>query len=226
MTFPGIRAWQMMMATLCCAGWTVAMAGGVALDTRNVPALHGDAKAGAGAAVTCVACHGAKGISPIPTFPHLAGQRAEYLYWKLVQFQREARTDSPMSTLAATLTEPVMRDLAAYFSALPPKSPLASADATDPGGTLYNDGDPARGVPPCQGCHGTAGSGHPLSEQAPRYRMFPVLQGQHAAYIAQRLEQFQSGKRRYTSSENIMAGVVHGLTAEDMRNLAAWLEGR
>ena len=34
-----------------------------------------------------------------------------------------------------------------------------SLEATARGGQLFFDGDPARGVPPCQGCHGPAGRG-------------------------------------------------------------------
>src|SRR6202051_2286361 len=50
--------------------------------------VHGDAAAGAKKATVCFACHGANGVSVAPTFPRLAGQRADYLYHRLVFFKR------------------------------------------------------------------------------------------------------------------------------------------
>jgi len=67
------------------------------LDLRRIEPLRGDAGAGKAKAVVCGACHGATGISPVPAFPNLAGQRAEYLYWQLVEFKREVRPESPMT---------------------------------------------------------------------------------------------------------------------------------
>src|ERR1700682_4973461 len=57
-------------------------------DLRHVEPVHGDAAAGAKKAIVCFACHGANGVSVAPTFPRLAGQRADYLYHRLVCFQR------------------------------------------------------------------------------------------------------------------------------------------
>ncbi|NCU95953.1 MAG: cytochrome c4, partial [Betaproteobacteria bacterium] len=34
----------------------------------------------------CAACHGAKGMSPIPTNPHLAGQHPAYIANQLANF--------------------------------------------------------------------------------------------------------------------------------------------
>ncbi|MCG8324889.1 MAG: cytochrome c4, partial [Thiotrichales bacterium] len=42
-------------------------------------AVAGDAAAGKEKASTCVACHGADGISPNDLWPNLAGQKAGYL---------------------------------------------------------------------------------------------------------------------------------------------------
>src|SRR6202521_567292 len=53
-------------------------------DLRQIEPIHGDASAGAQKATVCFACHGANGISVAPTFPRLAGQRADYLYHRLV----------------------------------------------------------------------------------------------------------------------------------------------
>ena len=67
------------------------------IDLRRIDALRGDADAGKAKAAVCGACHGPAGIAPVRAFPNLAGQHAEYLYWRLVEFKREARPDSPMT---------------------------------------------------------------------------------------------------------------------------------
>ncbi|HET7924611.1 MAG TPA: hypothetical protein VFL30_06915, partial [Rhodanobacteraceae bacterium] len=81
-----------------CA-WLAALLAGFAaqaesadfVDLRRIEPLAGDANAGKTKAAVCSACHGASGVAPTSMFPNLAGQRAEYLYWQLVEFQREAR---------------------------------------------------------------------------------------------------------------------------------------
>lgn len=37
---------------------------------------------------TCVACHGAKGVSVVPIYPNLAGQKEQYLVEQLKAFSR------------------------------------------------------------------------------------------------------------------------------------------
>ncbi len=201
----------------------------VLVDLRRVEAVQGDADAGRGKAAACIACHGADGISLVPMFPNLAGQHAEYLYWSLRAFQREARADSPMTAAVAALADTDLRDLAAYFASLPSipsKSTDAAGDAdAQRGGALYRDGDRTRGIPPCQGCHGSEGEGHPLADAAGAWRTYPALRGQHATYVVQKLADYRDGKHVLTSNDRLMRGVAQTLDEADARDIAAWLEG-
>ena len=63
----------------------------------------------------------------------------------------------------------------------------------------------------CAGCHGADGNGgaDPL---------WPRLAGQDPAYIAKQLADFKSGARK----DPIMAGMVAGLSAKDMRDIGAY----
>ena len=63
----------------------------------------------------------------------------------------------------------------------------------------------------CAGCHGADGNGgaDPL---------WPKLAGQDPDYIAKQLADFKSGARK----DPIMAGMVAGLSAADMRNIGAY----
>lgn len=195
------------------------------VDLRRIEPLQGDASAGKAKAAVCSACHGPAGISPAAIFPNLAGQRAEYLYWQLAEFKREARPESPMTSQVANLDDATLRDLAAWFASLP-ATPAAQATgvASSRGATLFHEGDRARGTPPCQGCHGADGGGHPWATNDAAYRTYPALRGQHADYVAQRLKDFRDGKHLSSSSDRVMAPVARTMDDEAIAAVAAWIE--
>ena len=168
----------------------------------------------------------AAGISPAAPFPNLAGQHAEYLYWQLVEFKREARPESPMTAQVANLDDATMRDLAAWFASLPPAPVTAPATgaASSRGAALYRDGDPSRGTPPCQGCHGADGRGNPAALDDASYRTYPALRGQHADYVVQRLKDFRDGKHLSSSSDRVMTPVARTLDDETIAAVAAWIQ--
>jgi cytochrome c553 len=71
-------------------------------------------------AIQCVACHGADGVAPNPTFPHLAGQNAAYLAIQLERFRSGERYHPLMTPVAQSLSDADIEDLAAYYSELRP----------------------------------------------------------------------------------------------------------
>jgi cytochrome c553 len=197
-------------------------------DLRRIQPIHGDAAAGAQKAPVCLACHGANGVSVAPTFPRLAGQRADYLYHRLVSFKRADPKDpyyskSPMTAIAATLSDEDARNLATYFSAQLPQvtdvpSPPPSAEK---GAALFYAGDPTHGVPPCQGCHGVAASG--VSSPANQYLAYPSLRGQYGLYVIARLTSFRASLPHDSSNDFIMAGVAQTLDDDAIHALAGWI---
>ena len=78
----------------------------------------GDAAAGKAKAATCNACHGANGISAIPTYPNLAGQKEAYLVKQMKAFKDGTRKDPTMNAMAAPLSDADMANIAAHFSGL------------------------------------------------------------------------------------------------------------
>ena len=196
-------------------------------DLRHIEPVHGDAAAGAKKATLCFVCHGANGVAVAPTFPRLAGQRAEYLYHRLVSFKRADPKDpyysvSPMTPNVANLSDADMRDLATYFSSqTPPVSAAAAAAAPGKGEALFLAGDPARGMPPCQGCHG-ADAGGP-SSRIGQYAAYPSLRGQYAPYLIARLTSFHKNLPHDTTNDFIMGGVAQTLDDESIQAIAAWL---
>ena len=195
------------------------------LDLRRMQPISGDAQAGAGKAAVCAACHGPQGVAIAPNFPNLAGQSATYLYVQLKEFHDGQRSDPVMSGQAAALSDADMRDLASYYAALAPK-PAGRADAASRGAQLYLAGDPAKGIPPCQGCHGPDARGprpHGSSAPQPPWATFPRLRGQSSLYVAKELGDFKSGLRGGSSNAKVMHGVATTLGDDDVQALSTYL---
>jgi len=195
------------------------------LDQRRMQPISGDAQAGAGKAAVCAACHGAQGVAIAPNFPNLAGQSATYLYAQLKEFHDGQRTDPVMSGQAAALSDVDMRNLASYYASLAPK-PAGRADGSSRGAQLYLAGDPAQGIPPCQGCHGPAGLGpqpYPSSAPQPPWATFPHLRGQSGLYLTKELSDFKRGARAGSSNAKVMHGIASTLSDDDMQALSAYL---
>jgi cytochrome c553 len=195
-------------------------------DLRQIEPIHGDAAAGAKKATVCFACHGANGASVAPTFPRLAGQRADYLYHRLISFKRADPKDpyysvSPMTPNVANLSDTDMRDLAMYFSSQTPTATAAAAAAPGKGEALFLTGDPARGIPPCQGCHGAEAEGPSISTG--QYAAYPSLRGQYAPYLIARLTSFHKNLPHDTTNDFIMGGLAQTLDDESIQAIANWL---
>ena len=80
-----------------------------------------DIAAGKAKSAACAACHNANGISSIPMYPNLAGQKEQYLYNQLQAFKSQERKGANaaiMWGLAAPLSDEDMRNLAAYYASL------------------------------------------------------------------------------------------------------------
>lgn len=88
------------------------------LLTAAAAQAAGDAEAGKGKTGTCVACHGADGISPNPLWPNLAGQKDQYLIAQMKAFRDGERQNPMMSPMAMPLSDQDIEDLAAFYSGL------------------------------------------------------------------------------------------------------------
>ncbi|GAA0300123.1 c-type cytochrome [Psychrosphaera haliotis] len=77
-----------------------------------------DIEAGKAKAATCAACHGANGISAIPTYPNLAGQKPAYIVQQLKAFKSGERNNAIMKPMATMLTDADMINVAAYYASL------------------------------------------------------------------------------------------------------------
>jgi cytochrome c553 len=194
----------------------------------------GSPEAAATVANTCLACHGANGNSVNAVWPSLAGQNAAYIQKQLKHYHDATRNGMEkdkngmlMPPMAAPLTAQQIEDVAAYYSVQTPAGGEANATYWEAGKKLFHGGDKARGIPACAACHGPLGSGNPAAG-------YPQLRAQHSDYTIKQLNAYHS-RTRYTvnakggsnggDNAEIMHAIVDRLSADDIRNLAAYVEG-
>ena len=157
---------------------------------------------------SCSSCHGINGIATKKGVPHLAGQRAPYLYIELKAYQAGARSDAAMTSAVKFMSDDALVKAAAYYANLDPPPPSASrarkpaAAKTDP---LSAGKAAAAG---CAGCHGDTG----VTETAG----MPNLVGLDPKYFLAAMNSYKLGQRK----SEVMAALVSGLSESEMKNLA------
>ena len=167
----------------------------------------------------CGRCHGRDGLGRGEgAFPKLAGQTAAYMEASLLTYADGERHSGIMEPLAAGLDREQIREVARYYAERdPPKRSAGDeedAEAIARGEAIARRGIPTQRVPACHDCH--------APDDAPRNPIFPILSGQYADYLALQLELFKKGARGGTDYAHIMNSVASRLSAEQMRDVAAY----
>jgi cytochrome c553 len=163
----------------------------------------------------CTWCHGT-GAQGFTTAPRLAGQRQQYIMNQLLDFNRHTR-DNPLSRqymwpAAENLNFQVARDLALYFSALPPRAANdGDSGLAARGKEIYELGVAHSNVAACVVCHGPKAEG---------VRQIPRLAGLTDAYLRKRLEQWSQG---FHATAELMPQIASTLSADDIEALASYL---
>jgi cytochrome c553 len=166
----------------------------------------------------CATCHGATGSSISPAFPNLAGQQANYLVIQLKSFRSHRRSDPKgheyMWGMSSPLTDEQITALGDYYAAQQPapKKRVASSRSAE-GQAIYEKGVAATGVVACIACHGARAEGN---------AQFPRLAGQHEDYLVKQLQIFGSTNARPDGVA--MQGIAHALTAQNMKDVAEYLQ--
>jgi cytochrome c553 len=186
----------------------------VAWSTALLRALSHPTQAGAEVAQGCAPCHGERGIASDPQFPNLAGQSAVAIYKQLHDYKSGSRVNDIMTATAQALEDQQILDAAAHFASSAARAPEPTTVPTIDALVvrLVERGDPARGLPACNACHG-ATSGGPIET--------PTLSRQSQDYLARQLHSFKGGDRGndiYTRMRSIAAK----LTDREIEALAAF----
>jgi len=93
-------------------------AAAIVLASTFGSAMAGDIAAGKAKSATCAGCHGGNGISMVPMYPNLAGQKEQYLVKSIKAFRDGTRTDPTMNAMAKPLSDADIDNLAAYYASL------------------------------------------------------------------------------------------------------------
>lgn len=201
--------------------WLVMLTSGAAAVAVHA-AEPGSVERGEKVAVACVACHQADGSGRnVPggeSWPRMAGLNADYLYHQLVSFKDGTRESATMRAFSGMLDDQQMRDVAAYYAAMPATAGQGGEEADEAtlalGEKLATRGDWERYIPPCAGCHGPDNLGAGSA--------FPAIAGQNSGYIADQIRAWKA-QRRNNDPVNLMAAIAERLDDRDIEAVSAWL---
>ena len=197
----------------------IGLAAGCANEPRSRDTANPNVSGETLALQVCSNCHGATGNSSSPNFPNLAGQPEAYLVAQLQGFKGHSRSDPAgyeyMWGLSRNLSDSQIQELAAHFAAEKPERQQieGNSERIAAGKSIFTNGIPEKGVPPCGSCHGPEGKGNAA---------FPRIAGQHADYLVKQLTVFQRTDERPSAA--LMKTVAHNLTRENIVNVADYLQ--
>lgn len=180
----------------------------VAFFTLNLGAASGappDAVAGKAKAQMCFSCHGENGLSISTDIPSLAAQPSLSITYQLIQYRGQQRKGGGMETIAIPLNDQDIRDIAAYYAALPsPSAKPGNAEKIAKGAQIS-------GAQYCNSCHGSQLQGQ---------KHIARLAGQSPDYLITQLKNIRSGSR--VDMDGTMGSAARGLSDDDIEALAAY----
>ena len=141
----------------------------------------------------CKACHGVDGKGVAPAIPHLAGQRERYLLAALREYREGKRTHAALRQIATHIDEAGTRDIAAFYSSLPPVGAAALAQPPSP----YELG--AKVAQQCVACHGADGNATKPG--------IPSLAGQQPRYLVVAINEYLNGERKTSPMHAKLRGI-------------------
>jgi cytochrome c553 len=159
----------------------------------------------------CAVCHGPKGVSAIEGVPSIAGQPDIFTQYQLVFIRDGARKVEVMQEAAKTLTDENIRDLGAYYAALPPPPAQKPARPVD-----RRKAEALIGPRRCDSCHLPNYAGQGESAR---------LAGQRPEYIVKAMHDYRSGERRGRGM-GIMMQVSVTLQDQEIELIAAYLAAK
>ncbi len=196
--------------------------GGLTAGAQAAPI--GDAVAGEGKAGLCGGCHGFDGNSEDATYPRLAGQYAGYIVKQVKDFQNGHRANNDtMAGMASMVgSDQDAKDIGAFYATQEIKGALTKPDkkVVVAGEKIFREGNVKTGVYGCINCHGEKGMG-----KSAKVSTFPVIGGQHRAYLVKQLKEFRDGGRA-NDPAGMMVGVAKNMTDKEIEAVAEYLSAQ
>ena len=189
----------------------------LALSAPITAAQAQSAEAGAKKVAQCIGCHSIPGYQAsfpeIHKVPMISGQNAAYIVASLQAYAKGDRKHPTMRSVAGSMSEQDMADVAAYYEAQSKSGMVKTVAAREPSAAvaaLLTKGA-------CASCHG-ADYNQPI---APNY---PKIAGQYADYLYVALKSYQAEGNPMVGRNNaIMGGVAQQFTHAELKQLAGYL---
>jgi len=185
--------------------------------TAFISAAHAqDAKRGSTKVQMCIGCHGIVGYQAdfpqVYKVPKIAGQDAKYIAAALTAYRSGDRKFPTMRSVAASLSDQDIADLAAFYSTEAPSEPAPAALS----GAVPADVAELLKKGNCASCHGA-------NFTTPIDPSYPKLAGQHGDYLYIALREYQTDKNALVGRNNaIMMGMARPFTPAEAKVLAAY----
>jgi cytochrome c553 len=180
--------------------------------------VKGDAKAGEGKIAMCIGCHGIKGYQAsfpeVHKVPMISGQGAKYITSALAAYKKGDRKHPTMRSIADSLSDQDMADVAAYYEqhgktdAAPAAKPVREPSAAVAG--LLKKGA-------CVSCHGDNFS-KPIDPS------YPKIAGQHADYLFVALKSYKTeGHTTWGRANGVMGGIAKQFSNAELKALSGYV---
>ena len=186
----------------------------------SAPAKASDPKSVEAKVAMCMGCHSIKGYQAsfpeVHKVPMIAGQGAGYIAAALTAYKNGDRKHPTMRSIAASLSEQDIKDVAAYYNKL----------GLEEGGPHAGD-KPSREPNPqvaallqkaaCVSCHG-ANFSKPIDPS------YPKIAGQHADYLFVALKSYKAENNANVGRSNgIMGGIAKQFSNAELKEIAKYV---
>lgn len=178
----------------------------------------GDAAAGHKKVAMCIGCHGIVGYQAsfpeVHKVPMISGQNAKYIVAALNAYKKGERKHPTMRSIADSLSDQDMADVAAYYATHGAEgeaaAPVQVAEPSPAVAELLKKGN-------CVSCHG-ANFSKPIDPS------YPKLAGQHGDYLYVALKAYQTEKNPQVGRGNaIMAAQAKPFTHAELKQIANYV---
>jgi cytochrome c553 len=150
------------------------------------------------AQATCAGCHGMDGRGEAGDIPNLAAQSADYLIDALHAYKDGRRHHAALQNMTAGMSAADIRNIAAYYSSLPPLAAVVETQQPKSAASSYEEGAQIATI--CAECHGE--NGYSTTPGV------PSLAGQQPAYLIVSTQEYASGSRGHVGKEAMLKGLA------------------
>lgn len=187
--------------------------------TAAAPAAPGAAKSIQAKVATCIGCHGIKGYQAsfpeVYKVPMIAGQSAKYIAAALTAYKQGDRRHPTMRSVATTLSDQDITEIAAYYEGLGKDPAVSLPDSADKAPSPQVAGLLQKAA--CVSCHG-ANFAKPVDP------VYPKIAGQHADYLFVTLKAYKADSNPSVGRTNgVMGAIAKQFSTAELKALASYV---